>query len=141
GYEPNLARRRTLCIDDKVRLNQGLSRERAYQRPTGVILSHDTEENTARAKRGDVARHVASAAHRELVAFDRENGSRRLGRDARDLAVDEIVEHQIADAEDGLLGNELECILEIEHAVIAWNECRCRELHRYRSGWFRNKVT
>src|SRR5262249_4439721 len=120
GYEPNLARRRTPCIDDKMRLNQRLGRERAHQRAAGVIFSHNTEEDTARAKCRDVARNVASAAHREFVALDCENRSRRVGRDARDLAVDEIVEHQIANADDGLLGNQLERVLEIEHAAIAW---------------------
>ena len=118
GHEANLARCRTLRIDDQMRLNQRLGRESAHQRTTGVIFSDDAEEDTARAKRGDVARHVASAANRELVAFDCENRSRCLGRNARDFAIDEIVEHQIANADDSLLGNEFECVFEIEHAVL-----------------------
>ncbi len=42
---------------------------------------------------------------------------RRLGRNARDFAIDEIVEHDVADAKNGLPGNEPERFFEIEHAV------------------------
>ena len=39
----------------------------------------------------------------DLAALDRDHRRRRLRRNARDFAIDEVVEHQIADAEHGLL--------------------------------------
>ena len=68
-----------------------------------------------RAERRDIARHIAGAADLDFAARHREHRRRRLRRDARDLAIDEIVEHEIADAEHGLLGDELEGFFEIEH--------------------------
>ena len=119
GDEANLARGRTRRIDDEMGFDQRLGGKRAHERTAGVILSDDAEENAARPERRNVARHVAGPTDGEIVAGDCENRSRRLGRDARDLAVDEVVEHQISNADDGLLGNELERVFEIEHGAIA----------------------
>ena len=58
------------------------------------------DKDAPRAERGDIARHVAGAADTDDVVADREHGRRRLRRDARNVAVNEIVEHDIADAED-----------------------------------------
>jgi len=60
---------------------------------------------------------VAGATDGEIVAGHCENRSRRLGRNARDLAVDEVVDHQISNADDGMLGNELQRVFEIEQAL------------------------
>jgi hypothetical protein len=117
GNEANLARGRTRRIDDEMRFDQRLGGERAHQRAASVILTDNTEENAARTERRNVARHVAGATDGKIVAGHRENRSRRLGRDARNLAVDEVVEHQISNADNGLLGNELERVFEIEHGA------------------------
>ena len=90
--------------------------KRIGQRQAGVVVADEADENAARAERGDIARDVAGAADLTFAVPDREHRRRRLGRNARDLAVDEIVEHEIADAEHGLLGNKLEGFFEIEHA-------------------------
>ncbi len=91
--------------------------ERVGQHQTGLIVADQRDKNAARAKRGDIARHVAGAADLDLAVADREHRRRRLGRYARDFAIDEIVEHEIADAENGLPADELEGFLEIEHAL------------------------
>src|SRR5262249_50796087 len=117
--EANFARGRTPGIDDEMGLDQRLGGEGAHQRAARIVLSDDTEENAARAKPRYIAGDVAGTADRELVAPHCQDRSRRLGRDARDLAVHEVVKHQISDADDGLLGNELERVLEIEHGAIA----------------------
>ena len=85
----------------------------------GFILADDADENAAGAEAGNVARDVARAADGEIIARHRQNRSRRFGRNARDFAVDEIVEHQVSDADDGLLGNELDHFFEVEHRAIA----------------------
>ena len=43
-------------------------------------------------------------------------GAGASGEMRADLAIDEVVEHQIADAEDGLLADALETLFEIQHA-------------------------
>ena len=44
-------------------------------------------------------------------------GAGASGRDPRDLAIDEVVEHQVSDAKDRLLGYLPQCVLEREHAL------------------------
>jgi hypothetical protein len=93
GDEADFSCGRTPCIDDKMGLDQGLGGQRPHERAAGFILSHDPEENAARAERRNIARNVAGPADRELVAFHCENRSRCLGRNAGYFAVDEVVEH------------------------------------------------
>ena len=64
------------------------------------------DENALRPERGDVARDVASAADLDRVVRHLQNRRRRLRRNPRDFAVDEIVEHDVADAKNGLLRNQ-----------------------------------
>ena len=78
---------------------------------------------------GNVARHIASTADRDLVSLHRAHRRRRFRRNARDLAIDEVVEHQVADAEDRLLADAFQAGLEIEHS------------QRYRSSEARNSLT
>jgi len=118
GDEANFARGRTRRIDDEMGFEQRLGGERAHQRAAGVILTDDTKENAARTECHNVARHVAGATDGEIVAGDCENRSRRLGRNARDLAVHEVVNHRVSNADDGLLGSKLEPVFEIEDGAI-----------------------
>ena len=62
------------------------------------------DEDAVRAERGDAARDIAGAADNGLAALDRDDRRRRFRRNPRDVAVDEIVEHQVADAEHRLAG-------------------------------------
>ena len=62
--------------------------------------------------------YKAEVAERAVVAGARlVNDVWGLRRDPRDLAIDEVVEHQVSDAEHGLLADELERIFEIEHGA------------------------
>ncbi len=70
-----------------------------------------------RAERRDIARYIAGAADLEHAMRDGEDRRWRFRRNARDIAIDEVVEHKIADAEDRLLWDNLEGFLEIEHAL------------------------
>jgi hypothetical protein len=79
------------------------------------VVADDADEQTFRAEACDVARHVAGAADDDLLAADPDHRRRRLRRDARHLAVDEIVKHQVADAEHGLPADLAKPFLEIEH--------------------------
>ena len=126
GDEADLARGHARAIDDQMGFDQRLGAELRRERAPGIVVAHHADEDAAGAERGNVARHVAGAAHDQLAPGHRQDRCRRFGRDARDLAIDEVVEHQISDAEHGLLGHELERFLEIEHGA--------RRRYRYRSG-------
>jgi hypothetical protein len=51
-----------------------------------------------------------------LVVRDRKHRCRRLRRNARDCAIDEIVRHQVTDAQHGLSTYVFEGIFNVEHA-------------------------
>jgi len=70
----------------------------------------------------DVAGHVARTSDDELAPGHRKDRSRRLGRNARYITVDEIVEHQVPDAKDGLMGDEPERVFEAGHGS-AGDDC------------------
>ncbi len=89
--------------------------ERVGQRQAGLIVADQSDEYAARSERRDVARDVAGAADLDLAARDHQHRRRRLRRNARDFAIDEIVEHQIADADHRLLRQKLQRLFEIEH--------------------------
>ena len=117
GHETHFARGVPSCLahemgnDRPFELGKGI-----VQCPRGVVLADQAYKNAPRPKRSDVARDIAGAADLDLATHNREHRRRRLRRNARDFAIDEIVEHQIADAENGLLRYELEGIFKIEHA-------------------------
>ena len=85
------------------------SSESASARPASSSPTTPTKMQ-ARAERDQVARHVAGAADHQVGALDRDHRGRRLRRDARDVAIDELVEHQIADAEHGLAARSARCL-------------------------------
>ncbi len=81
----------------------------------GVVVADHADEDAAGAERDQVARHIAGAADHQFAALDRDHRRRRLRRDARDLAIDELVQHQVADAEHGLTAERGEIFAEVEH--------------------------
>jgi hypothetical protein len=119
GDETDLARGRTRRVDNEMGLDQGLGGKRSHQGAAGFILADDADENAASPEAGNVARDVARAADGKIIARHRQDRSRGFGRNTRDFAVDEIIKHQVSDADDGLLGNELDHFFEVEHRAIA----------------------
>ena len=96
---------------------RGSVAERLAQRAAGIVVADHADEDAARAERDQVARHIAGAADHHFAALDRDHRRRRLRRNARHLAVDEFIEHQIADAEHGLPGEIGKMFVEIEHGL------------------------
>ena len=115
GNEAHLSRRRPRRIGNQHALDSGFLRQRGFQRRAGIVLTDQPDKNAARAERGDVARDVAGAAD---IGFAAPHGNDRRGRfrrNPRDLAIDEFVEHEIADAEHRLAGNRIRQGFKIEH--------------------------
>ena len=124
GDEAHLARGLPRLVDHQIGHDQtGELAERVGQRQTRLIVADQADQNAFRAERRDIARHIAGTADLDRAVPDREHRRRRLGRNARDFAIDEIVEHEIADAEHGLLRNEPEGVFEIKHALPAKAFC------------------
>ena len=71
--------------------------QRLEQPPSGLVAPGHADEPRAAAERGDVAGGVAGAAGHDLGRVVVEDQDRRLARHARDLAVDELVDDQIAE--------------------------------------------
>jgi len=122
------------AVDHEMRFDRLAERtERGLDRIAGVVGADHADEQAARAEARDVARHVARPADHLLVAPRRDHRYRRLGRHARDLAVDELVEHQVADAEDGLLGQALDGCFDVVHAMLlalTGSGRGCRDMRR-----------
>src|ERR1700676_1976492 len=105
GDEAHLSRRRPSGIANQYAFDSVLLRKLGSQLLARLVLADQADEDAARAERGDVARDIAGAADIALAALHGNDRRRRLRRDPRHLAVDEFVEHEIADAEYGLAGN------------------------------------
>ena len=88
-------------------LDQAFPRQLGLQLRARLVLADQADEDAARAERGDVARDIAGAADIGLAALDRDDRRRRFRRNPRHLAIDEFVEHEVADAEHGLAGDRL----------------------------------
>ena len=128
--EAHFARRLPRAVDRQIGHDIAIELgQRIGQRQAGIVVADQRDEDTARAERRDIARHVAGAADFGRVAPDGEHRRRRLRRDARHVAIDEFVEHEIADAEHGLLRNKLERFLKIEHACLPL-ACRLKAAQR-----------
>ena len=89
--------------------------ERFINGAAGFVVADKTDENALRSKSRDVARDVAGATDLHRVVPDAQHRRRRLWGNPRDVAVDEVVEHDVADAKDRLSGNEPQRLFKIKH--------------------------
>ena len=117
GDEAHLARGLPRAVDHEIGDDRPIELgECVGEHEACGVIADKTDKDAARSERGDIARDRAGAADLGDIVPDRENGGRRLGRNARHLAVDEVIEHDVADAEHRLRCDELEGLFEIEHA-------------------------
>ena len=96
------------ALDQQVGLDRALLADHGDQVPADLVVAHRGDETNLGPQRDQVARHIARPAQHGLVGADADHRHRRLGRDALDLAVDEAVEHQIADHHDVGAGQGLD---------------------------------
>ncbi|EDY18042.1 hypothetical protein CfE428DRAFT_4473 [Chthoniobacter flavus Ellin428] len=66
----------------------------------------EAEDADVFGKLGEVARHIGRAAGEPFLAHHFHHGHGRLRRNARDFAPQKFVEHEIADDEDALVGED-----------------------------------
>src|SRR5712672_4650417 len=115
GDEADFSGRRPRGVANQHALDPALLRKLSLQLAARLILTDQADEDAASAERGDIARDIAGAADIGLAALDRDDGRRRFRRNARPLAIDEFVEHEVADAEHGLTRDRLAQGFKIEH--------------------------
>ena len=115
GHKAHLARGLARRIDHQMEFDQRMGAERLGQCAAGIVVADDADEDAARAERNQVARDIAGAADHQFAALDRDHRRGRFRRNARHLAIDKFIQHQIADAEHGLLGERGKVLVEIEH--------------------------
>ena len=75
--------------------------------PSGVAAD-DSRETCASTERGDVVGRVARAARHHLGRVVFQDQHRRLARNARDFAVDELVDDDVADHEHATVAESID---------------------------------
>ena len=96
-------------------LDQFFFREIRLEYFAGPVVSDQAYKNATRAQRGDIARNVPGAADIGFISLDGQHRRRCLRRDPRDFAIDEFIEHEVADAQDGLANHCTRQGFKIEH--------------------------
>ena len=115
-HEPHLAAGRAARIDDEMRLDRaGEARDRPGHELGRLVRPDHGDEQAAGAEAGEIARHVAGAADHLFLAPHRDHRHRRLRRHPRHLAIDEVIEHEVADAQHGAMRELLQRGLVVEH--------------------------
>src|SRR5579885_1732308 len=78
--------------------------KRGHEPPPRGVVADNAADRHPSPEGSDVARNVARAARPRVVRHDADDRHGRLGRDALDLAPEELVEHQIADDKNAHAG-------------------------------------
>ena len=116
----HLSGRRPARIHDQPRIDSRLARKFRLQQFACRIRTDHADENAMRAERSDIAPDIARAADIHLAALNGDHRRGRFRRHALDVAIDELVEHEIADAQHGLASDIRGKSLEIEHGPILY---------------------
>src|SRR5262245_66416803 len=116
-YKTHLARGLTASIDDEMKLDQGMVAQCLGQLVACFVVADGSHEYATSAEGYQIASDVAGTSDHQFRAFDRDDRRRRLRRNPRDLAIDKFIQHQIADAEHGLIGKLGKMLIEIVHRV------------------------
>ena len=84
----------------------------------GIIVADHAGKHAARAEADEITRDIARTTDDFFLTLHREDRRRRLRRYAHHVAVDEVVEHDVADAKDALRRDLPESFCEGEHAFV-----------------------
>ena len=104
-HEPRLQRRRAVAHRDQIGIDPVNIAQQGSQFPALAIITDDPDQRNRQAQRGEVARHIACAARHGCLAGPPHDRHRRFRRNARHAAIDEPVEHDVADTDDALAGS------------------------------------
>src|SRR5262245_43144497 len=116
-YKTHLARGLTACIDDEVKLDQWILAERLGQLVARIVVADGTDEYATSAESYQIASDVSGTPDHQFRALDDDDRRRSFRRNPRDVPINKFIQHQIADAEHGLIGKLGKMLVEIVHAV------------------------
>ena len=101
-----------------MKFNEWMRGERFGQNASCVVIADGTDKYAACSKGYEVSCDVARPADHHFRPFDRNHGGGRFRRNPRDLAINKLIQHEIADAEHGLFGERYEVFVKIVHGAI-----------------------
>ena len=116
-----------LCVTTFLTSMRGA--HRLEQPPSRLVVAGDADGDGVAAERGDVVGGVAGAAGHDVGRVVLEDQDRRFPRHAGDLAVDELVDEQIAEHRDADAG---EVVDERQQTIAGTSGSRhhsCRRIH------------
>ncbi len=102
---------------------------RLEQPPSRLVFAGDADGDGVAAERGDVVGGVAGAAGHDVGRVVLEDQDRRLPRHAGDLAVDELVDEQIAEHRDADAGEVVDERQQTIAGHIGSRHHSCRRIH------------
>ena len=116
GDKADLAGRMAARLDNEMRCDCAVKFGECFrQSARRLVFTDEADEYASRAERADVAGDIAGAANLDFAARHSQHRGWRFWRNPAHLAIDEIVKHEIADAEHGLLRHKLQHFVDVEH--------------------------
>ena len=112
GDEASLQCRRPGGVSDDKTFDPGLGGDQPEGFMALAIAAHQADQTHMTAQRRDIARHIARRPEHDQFTVPGQHRDRRLRRDPRHLAIDEAVDHQVADAGDADTGDGGEQMLQ-----------------------------
>ena len=86
----------------------GFIAEQAQRLASRRVVADHAGQRRLTAERGEIARHIAGAAQHHRFMGGGQHRDRRFGRDARDLAMHEPIDHDVADDGDAHVADTVE---------------------------------
>ncbi|CUU16974.1 hypothetical protein CDS [Bradyrhizobium sp.] len=99
GDEADFSRGRPRRIAHQRAFDAGMLRKCRFEPLARIVLADEADKDAARPEGRDIARDVSGAADMDLAALGGDHGRRCFRRDPRHLAIDELVQHDVADAQ------------------------------------------
>ena len=116
GHDPQLSRGSTTGIVDEPGRPDTNPLEAGSQARRGFVRSRQADHENASAQCGNVVRDVGGAAEAPGLLFEANDGHGRFRRNPVNATDDEMIEHQIADDDDGAAGEAGKEVGRIRHA-------------------------
>lgn len=90
--------RRPAALGDQMPFHAGFGADQSERLVGGRVVADHAGQRRQTAEGCNVTRHIAGAAEHGGLAAARQHRHGRLGRGAVDLAIDEAIDHHVADA-------------------------------------------
>src|SRR5690242_18733454 len=103
-YESDLPRGLAASIDNQMKFDQWVGSQGLRQRDSRIVVTNGPHKNATRTDGYQITGDVACPTNHQLAAFYRNDWRWGFRRNTRDIAIDELIQHQITDTKNGLFG-------------------------------------